>query len=113
MMKAFQSNFHNYPDKENVFDQVVALFEVGRSVYSYLEEMVSMIIKDPKTQWNLEGNFLRKFFIATIALRNNVETERIFREWPNIIHDVISYAGSMTIPYSSDCASLLFRRLFD
>lgn len=46
MLKAFQSHFLTYPDKSNIFDQVVPLFEVGRSVYSYLEEIVAMIIQN-------------------------------------------------------------------
>lgn len=72
-----------------------------------------MIVKDPKANWNLEGNFLRKFFVATITLKHNVPTSVIFKLWPTIISDCINQAGSMTIPYASDCASILFSRLFE
>ena len=72
-----------------------------------------MIIKDKDTSWNLEGNFHKKFFITTIALKNKVKTEIIMHQWPNIIMDVINQAGSMMYPYATDCASHLFRRLYD
>jgi hypothetical protein len=96
-----------------VFDQVVTLFDVGRSVYSYLEEIVVIIIKDENAVWNLEGSYLRKFFIATVALKLNVPTQVLFKQWPTIISDLITQAGSMTIPYTSDCATILFQRLFE
>lgn len=79
LLKAFQTYYPTYLDKANVFDQVVSLFEVGRSIYAYLEEIISIIIKDPETHWCLEGNFVRKFFICTIALKNNIRTEIIFK----------------------------------
>jgi len=79
LLKAFQTYYATYLDKANVFDQVVSLFDVGRSIYSYLEEIISIIIKDSKTHWSLEGNFIRKFFISTIALKNNMGTEIIFK----------------------------------
>jgi hypothetical protein len=47
LLKAFQTYYSTYKDKANVFDQVVSLFEVGRSIYCYLEEIITIIIKDP------------------------------------------------------------------
>jgi len=113
LAKAFHEHFHHYKDKANIFDQVVQLFEVGRSVYSYLEEMVGTIIKDPKANWNLEGNFLKKYFVTTVALKNHVPSTDIVKQWPSIIQDVISQAGSMLIPYAADCAHQLFHVLYE
>jgi hypothetical protein len=112
-MKAFHNYYHTYKDKQNVFDHVVTLFEVGRSIYTYLEEIISIIMKDPEAHWNLEGNYIRKFFLATIALKNGFNTDLIFAQWPNIIQDSIIQAGNMTIPYASDCAQKLFQKLYD
>ena len=113
LLKAFQFHFKEYQDKDNIFDQIIPLFEVGRSVYNNLEEIVNMIIRDPEARWNLEGNFLRKFFITTIAFKNKVTTEVIMQQWPSIIADVITHAGSMTVAYASDCALSLFRSLYN
>jgi hypothetical protein len=112
LFKAFQEHFKAYPDKNNIFDQVVPLFQVGRSVYGHLEEMIGMIIRDPKATWNLEGNYMRKYFVTTVALKNKVPSKVIVEQWPTIISDVISQAGSMIIPYATDCISSLFRRLY-
>jgi hypothetical protein len=97
-----------------VFDQVISLFEVGRSIYSYLEEIITIIIKDsPESNWNLEGNFIKRFFITTIVLKNNYPTSVILKHWPTVIHDVIAQSGNMTIPYAYDCALILFTRLYE
>jgi Iap family predicted aminopeptidase len=74
LVKAFQNYYHSYKDKQNVFDNIVTLFEVGRSIYCHLEEIVSIIMKDTEAHWNLDGNFIRKFFIATVALKNGFST---------------------------------------
>lgn len=48
LLKAFQMNFVKEQVDEklkaNCFDIVITLFEVGRSIYSYLEEIVDIII---------------------------------------------------------------------
>jgi hypothetical protein len=75
--------------------------------------MVGMIIRDPKANWNLEGNFLKKYFVSTVALKNHIPSTVIIKQWPTIIQDVISQAGSMLIPYAADCASHLFRTLYE
>lgn len=74
LVKAFHNYYHTFKDKQNIFDNIVTLFEVGRSIYCHLEEIVSIIMKDPEAHWNLDGNFLRKFFIATVALKNGFST---------------------------------------
>lgn len=53
LLKAFQMYYNDYPDKTNIFDQAIALFDVGRSIYSYLEEIITIILRDPNAVWNL------------------------------------------------------------
>jgi hypothetical protein len=60
----------------------------------------------------MEGNFVRKFFIGTIVLKN-FSTELIFNQWPSVVQDVMTQSGNMTIPYASDCAQILFSKLFE
>jgi hypothetical protein len=70
-------------------------------------------MKDSEAHWNLDGNFIRKFFIATVALKNGFSTDIIFAQWPTIINDTIVQAGNMTIPYANDCAQKLFQKLYE
>jgi hypothetical protein len=69
--------------KQNAFDCVIELFDVGRSVYPYLEEIVDIIMANGGN-WSLEGNFIRKFFIAKAALKH-VPTKVILGMWPNCL----------------------------
>jgi hypothetical protein len=78
-----------------------------------LEEIVSIIMKDSTAHWNLDGNFIRKFFIATVALKNGFTTDVIISQWPTVIHDTIFQVGNMTIPYAIVCAEKLFERLYE
>lgn len=70
-------------------------------------------MKYPDSNWNLEGNYLRKFFIATVVLKQGCATSVIMDQWPTVIEDVIVQAGGMTIPYASDCAQILLTRLYE
>ena len=59
----------------------------------------------------MEGNFIRKFFIATVVLKL-LSTDRILKQWPNIIEDVIIQSGSMSVPFAMECAGVLFEKLY-
>ena len=105
LLKAFQLNYQKDRIDENLknnsFDIVITLFEVGRSIYSYLEEIIDIIITNGGS-WNLEGNFTRRFVISRVALKH-VSAKFIIELWPTIIKDCMSESGNMTIPYVADC----------
>ena len=71
-----------------------------------------MIIRDGEAAWNLEGNFMRKVFVTSVALKNKVSTETIIKQYPTVIADLIGNAGNMTIPYLGDCLTHMFQRLY-
>ncbi len=48
----------------------------------------------------MEGNFIRKFFIATIVLKF-LPTKEIISQWPTIIEDLITQCGNMSVPYAA------------
>ena len=106
LLKSFQEHFKdNQLDedmKTNCFDMAITLFDVGRSIYSYLEEIIDIIILNGGS-WNLEGSFTRRFFIARVALKH-VKTSVILDMWPTVISDCILESGSMILPYVADCA---------
>ena len=97
--------------RDNVFDQVINLFEVGRSIYGYLQTIVKIII-EADDHWNMEGNFVRKFFISTIVLKL-LPSKLIIEQWPTIVEDVIVQCGNMSVPYAFDCAKILFEKLYE
>ena len=53
-MKSFEENFDKLSETEkaNSFDMVILLFEVGRSIYNYLEQIIDVIIRKG-AHWNL------------------------------------------------------------
>lgn len=57
-------------------------------------------MEDPEgCNWTFEGNSQRKFFIAAIVLKH-FPTKHVQDRWPDIVKDVMSQAGSMTVPYA-------------
>ena len=55
----------------------------------------------------MEGNAVRKFFIATIVLKT-MPSKIIIQRWPTVIEDLIIQCGNTGVPYAADCAKLLF-----
>ena len=115
LLKSFQEHFKESKIDEslktNCFDMAITLFDVGRSIYSYLEEIIDIIILNGGT-WNFEGSFTRRFFIARVALKH-VKTSVIFDMWPTVITDCIQESGSMILPYVTDCAEILLAKLYE
>lgn len=114
LLKSFQQHYKGEAIsadlKNNSFDMAITLFDVGRSIYSYLEEIIDLIILNGGS-WNLEGSSTRKYFITRIALKH-VPTQVIFEMWPTVIEDCIAQSGSMILPYVADCAEILLASLY-
>lgn len=96
--------------KQNAFDWAVSLFDVGRAIYAYLEEIIDMII-GAGGSWSLEGNYTRKFFVVKVALKY-VPTATIFKLWPTCLDDCFVESGNMTMAYVTDCTETLLAKLY-
>ena len=92
-----------YPDKEEVFNAVVDLYEIGRSAYTMIEGMIKVVVNSG-AKWTLGGYLSRNFFIVKCLLKcPSVTLADIKAVWPDVMVTSLQYAGNLATPFAIDC----------
>lgn len=108
---SLEKEFVDYPNKSEVFDRIVELFEVGRTAYNLLDQMIRFIIKN-HGEWKLDGYVNRKFFFARCIMKALDDCQQVMVAWPTILSEGISYSGDLNTPFAIDCVEIILQLEF-